>query len=633
MDLLTADFESAYTQQYSLSRLTTEEYVRSPLFEVIGVGLKLNDGPTVWVPKPDIPKVFARIDWANTMFLAQNTMFDAAILEWRYGCKPAAYADILGMSRALFPHARKHSLEAQAERMGVGTKGDDVLRAIGLRFVDFPPEALKRYGRYCKNDVNLTYQLFKLYMGMGFPMKELKLIDLTLRMFVRPSVVLNHDKLEKHYRSVVERKARLIDLCRDALVSVGTSPEALQAVFDEGGLKKMLMSNDKFAALLESFGVEPPTKISKTTKKVAYAFAKTDEKFQALQEHPDDRVQALVAARLGNKTTLEETRTLRFIGASLRGPFPIPLRYYAALTGRWGGVDQVNMQNIPRKSPLKAAFEAPPGFFMCGADLSNIELRLGLWLAGQDDRLDLLRNGLDLYKDFATMVYNVAYDEVTDEQRFVSKTSNLALIFATGAARLREALRLGKASMPLEEVKRIVELYRRLNSRVVNAWRDGERALYAIQADQQMPLFRNGVAHVDGKRGIRLPSGLYIQFPNLRRETNEETGKAEWLFDSKNGPERTYGGKVFQGVDQSIARCIMADGLLRLQKHHQVVLTVHDAAYWLAPEAEAKLSLERGISLITQPVPYCPGLPLAAEGGYGHTMADCEPPKKPKPKP
>lgn len=624
MNLLTLDMESFYSTQYSLSRLTTEEYIRSPLFETIGVGLKLNDGPTVWVPKPDVPRALGCIDWGDTMLLCQHTKFDAAILAWHYGIVPAAYADTLGMSRALFPHAKRHSLEAQGERMGIGKKGDEVLRAIGKRFADFTPEQLRTYGRYCKNDVNMTYDLFMHYMGVGFPKKELRLIDLTIRMFTQPALRLNEGKLKTHYKNVMERKAQLMDQCRDALLSVGTAPEALTAIMQHDGLKKMLMSNDKMAMLLEHFGVIPPRKISRKTNKVAYAFAKTDEAFTALLEHEDDRVQALVAARLGNKSTLEETRTLRFIGAAGRGSFPIPLRYYAAHLGRWGGEDNVNMQNIPRKSPLKEAVEAPQGQYIFGADLSQIELRLGLWLAGQEDRLGMLAKGLDLYKDFASIAFNVAYDAVDTDQRFVGKTSNLSLIYGTGAAKLREAIRiLGKLHITAEEAKRLVDLYRQLYRNVVLAWREGDRALHAIVADQQMPLFKNGVAHVDGAKGIRLPSGLYIQFPNLRKETNEESGKSEWVFDSKNGPERTYGAKVFQGVCQAIARCIMADGLLRIQKHYPVRLTIHDAAYWLAPEEGADETLEWGIAQLTAPVPYCLGLPLAAEGGYGATLADC----------
>ena len=105
-------------------------------------------------------------------------------------------------------------------------------------------------------------------------------------------------------------------------------------------------------------------KISPRTGKQTFAFSKTDEGFKKLQEHPDEKVQNLVAARLGTKSTLEETRTQRFIDIGNRGSLPVPLKYYAAHTGRWGGSDNVNLQNIPRKSVLKQSIWAPKSALM-----------------------------------------------------------------------------------------------------------------------------------------------------------------------------------------------------------------------------------------------------------------------------
>lgn len=625
MQTCVIDFESFYSNIYSLSKMTTEEYVRAPLFETIGFAAKFGNHPTDWIRGDQAAPALAKIDWSDKMVIAQHCAFDGAIMGWRYGIKPAVWVDIMGMSRALFPHEKSHSLAAQAERAGIGTKGDEVIKAIGKRLVDFTPEELHRYGQYCINDVELTYKLFNRYMEMGFPKKELRLLDLTLRMFIEPELVLDKPLLEQHYRAVVESKSAMLEKVRDKLIE-GADPDYIQAVFAEGldGIRKLLMSNDKFAYALEMFGVVPPMKKSPTTGKMTYAFAKTDEAFKALEEHEDPAVQALVAARLSNKTTLEETRTLRFIGVAGRGKLPVALRYAGASTYRWSAEGGLQFQNIPRMSPIKQAIQAPPGYVMCGADLSNIELRLGLWLAEQDDRVQMLADGIDLYKDFAARVYGVPYDEITKTQRQVGKVSNLSLIYGTGAAKLREALRImGSVVLPVEEVLPIVKAYREMYVKVVAAWRMGDMALHAIHGDQEMDLFRNGICRVEGRRGIRLPSGLHLQYPNLRRLENAETGKAEWVFDSKYGPERAYGAKTFQGVTQAVARCIMADGLLRLQKRYPVKLTVHDSAYWLAREGEEQESLDFGIKAITTPVSYCPGLPLAAEGAFGASLLDC----------
>jgi DNA polymerase len=255
--------------------------------------------------------------------------------------------------------------------------------------------------------------------------------------------------------------------------------------------------------------------------------------------------------------------------------------------------------------------------------LSNIELRLGLWLAAQEDKLDLVRSGSDLYKDFVAGVYHIAVEEVTKQQRQVGKVCQLSLIYGTGPAKLREALRImGGVRMDLEEAKPLVAMYRGTYGGVVNAWREGDQALQAIANDQRMEMFR-GTVVVEGRKGIRLPSGVHIQYPNLRRLLNPDTGKGEWVFDSKYGIERAYGSKVFQGVTQAVARCLMGVGLLRIQKFAPVRLTIHDSAYWLARREEADASLAMGVKALTDPVSFCPGLPLAAEGAWGVSLADC----------
>jgi DNA polymerase len=116
------------------------------------------------------------------------------------------------------------------------------------------------------------------------------------------------------------------------------------------------MSNNQLADLLTSLGVTPPMKKSLATGKQTLAFSKTDEEFKALLEHENPMIQAIVAARLGVKSTLEETRTERFIGIASRGPMPVPLRYYAAHTGRWGGDDKLNCAESAEDFPTEEGY-------------------------------------------------------------------------------------------------------------------------------------------------------------------------------------------------------------------------------------------------------------------------------------
>jgi hypothetical protein len=304
MNILTVDFETYYTNtDLGFKKQTTEQYVRDPRFEEIGVAVKVGAGQTQWFSgsREETKAWLDQFDWAHSMVIAHNALFDMAILNWHYGIKPFAIADTLSMARAIHGIEVGNSLGKLVEFYGLGKKGDDTVWAINLRREDFTAQQLAQYGAYCINDVNLTYDLF-LTLLPTFGRIELKLIDTTIRMFTEPVLRLDPDRLLKHLTEVRLHKAEL-------LAAAGSSIEDL-------------MSNNKFADKLIELGVDPPMKISATTGKEALALAKTDEGFKALAEHPDIRVQALVAARLGNKTTLEETRTERLLGIANRGLIP-----------------------------------------------------------------------------------------------------------------------------------------------------------------------------------------------------------------------------------------------------------------------------------------------------------------------
>jgi hypothetical protein len=90
MDLIVIDFETFYDQDFSLSKITTEEYVRSDKFEVIGLAVKVNNNPTEWASgtHEQIDEWLQTFNWADAMVVCHNTMFDGAILAWRFGINP-----------------------------------------------------------------------------------------------------------------------------------------------------------------------------------------------------------------------------------------------------------------------------------------------------------------------------------------------------------------------------------------------------------------------------------------------------------------------------------------------------------------------------------------------------------------
>jgi DNA polymerase I-like protein with 3'-5' exonuclease and polymerase domains len=607
MTILTIDFETYYSQDFSLTKMTTEEYIRSHEFEVIGVSVQVDNAKPVWFSgtMSDTEDWLKQFDWANSVALAHNAMFDAAILSWCFNIKPKRWLDTLSMARALHGTEVGGSLAVLAQHYKLGTKGDEVVNAKGLHRTDFSAEQLARYGEYCKNDVALTYQLFRC-MGEEFPAIELKLIDLTIRMFSEPVLRIDPHVLYLRLKDIQNKQNEL-------LKSLGSVD------------KEQLMSNPKFADVLTTLGVTPPMKVSLTTGKETYAFSKTDEGLKELLEHEDYRVQAVVAARLGVKSTLEETRTQRFIEIAARGPLPVPLRYYAAHTGRWGGDDKLNLQNIPRGSPLKKAIVPPPGYVFLDSDSSQIEARTLAWLAEQNDLVKAFEDGDDVYKIMASAIYNKPVAEITKDERFMGKTTILGSGYGMGAKKFRAQLKNSNVTVGEDEANRIVNTYRQTYPHIVQLWKDAHKALDAILSNQYTQLGPNKVLKIYGCNGIRLPNGLYLKYPNLRKvQTN---GKEEYVYDTKRGKQtvetRIYGGKVVENVCQALARIIIGEQMLIVAKKYRVVMTVHDAISCIVPEEEAE-SAKEYVELCMRLRPeWALELPLNCEAGYGLSYGDC----------
>ena len=609
MDLITLDFETYYDREFSLSKLTTEAYIRDPRFEVIGVGVKFNNEETEWASgsHEQVKGYLQSFDWSDAMLLCHNTMFDGAILNWVYDIRPRVYTDTMCIARAIHGVETSASLRAVSEKYSIGAKGTEVVQALGKKREDFTESELDRYGDYCVNDVNLTHKLFTM-MVKDFPKQELKLIDLTLRMFIQPILELDLGLLEQHLTETRDRKDEL-------LVSAGVTD------------KKELMSNPKFAELLKSLGVEPPMKVSPATGKETFAFAKTDEEFKALVDHEDDRVQTLVAARLGTKSTLEETRTQRFIDIAKRGTLPVPVRYYAAHTGRWGGDDKINMQNLPSRGvngkKLKRSIIAPEGHTIVEADSAQIEARVLAWLAGQDDLVSAFTNGEDVYKKMASRIYGVPEEGVTKDQRFVGKTTILGAGYGMGAVKFQAQLKTFGFDMDLAEARRVISIYREANGAINKLWRDAQNMIVGLSRGDNVPFGKEGVLDVvPEESAVRLPSGLLLRYDDLRFDQTDQG--VEFHYKTRRGRTRIYGGKVIENVCQAIARCIIGEQMLLIAKKHRVVLTVHDSIVCCVPDedvAQAQIDVEKSMRWVPE---WADGLPIDCEAGIGKSYGDCE---------
>jgi DNA polymerase len=398
----------------------------------------------------------------------------------------------------------------------------------------------------------------------------------------------------------------------------------------EEDVRKKLCSNLKFAEVLRNWGVIPPTKISPTTGKETFAFAKNDEAFIALSEHEDPTIQQLCAVRLGTKSTLEESRISRFIGIGgrNRGLLPVPLRYYGAHTGRWAGLDLVNFQNLPsrdkKKKALKRAIIAPSGHEVINCDSSQIEARVLAWLAGQDDVCSQFANGEDVYSIFASKVFRRSITKADPVERFVGKTCILGLGYGTGAIKLQHTLKTTPpgAELEAEECKRIVDLYRQENDRITALWRECDEALLSLMnwnRDSKPFYLGHHKCLTVTKDGIRLPNGLLIRYPNLRMMDNK------LVYDSRRGPVNIWGGTVVENVVQALARIVVGQQLVSVKEDLglSAVLTVHDAGVWVVPQGSVKENMQSIVDIMSTAPDWATGLPVACEAKHSPSYGDC----------
>ena len=642
--IIAVDFETRWdSKDYTLSKMTTEEYIRDVRFKAFGCCFHEygSDDPIVWVGGRDLPEYVASIDWSRTAVLAHNAQFDVSILCWRYGIKPAFIFDTLSMARALRGVEVGNSLAKLAGDFGLSEKGRAVHSTNGL--VILPPDVEIELADYCKNDVYLCERIFERLVD-GYPAKELRLIDMTLKMYTNAMLELDREMLIK------------------ALSEEGEKREGLLKKLDVE--ETALASNDKFAQVLALMGITPPTKVSKTTGKEAFAFAKNDALFQALLNGEREDVALLCEARLRVKSTTERTRAQRFLDISGRGPLPVPLSYYGAATGRWTAAkgSAINMQNLKRGSFLRKAIMAPVGHQLVVGDLSQIEPRVLAWFADYEDMLDIFRSGSDAYAAFGSQMFNIPglSKESHPDLRQSAKSALLGAGYGLGWASFAAQLLVGFLGAPpirydkafakklgvnaayierfigwddnvkkLQEIphtcsdhellthcvaaKKIIDIYRETAHPVVSFWDMCssllEKSLYGgEEVVYKCVTFR--------KEEIVLPSGMTLKYPNLRREVDKETKQSNWVYGEEGvKPTKLYAGKITNNIVQGTARVVMTDGMLRVHKRYPVVGTVHDELLCVVPDDEVEEAKEWVLEQMIAVPSYMQGIPLNSEVG------------------
>jgi DNA polymerase len=645
MSYVVLDFETYYDKEYSLRKMTPVEYLLDTRFEVIGCAVidreglqaRLLDGKPVFVEPEPLRDYLAglrqrQLQGEVLTVISHNALFDMCILAWKYGVVPDLIIDTLSMARAtVYAYTGSAALDVVADYFSLPPKGTAIKHVSGMNAQAIKDAGLwDTYTAYAEHDAWLCEQIYQMLMNdWDFPEEELEIYDLVIKCAVVPKFQLDADLLAQHAAQLEAHKQALLARCgmTDRLA---------------------LMSNEKFAAALGAIGlnIEIPMKLSPTTGELTYAFAKSDPAMIELSEHEDVRVQALVAARIGHKSTIEQTRTEKLLRIAQlewpngsRGWCPIPLRNAGAHTHRLSGDWKLNAQNWPRFTTyegqekqtglLRRAHKAPPGKSVVKRDASQIEARIVAWLPRQLDLVQAFREGRDIYSEFAEQaIYHYPVNKTTVDERFVGKTAILGLGFGVGPDKFASEVaaksyaNLGhKIDMPVTQAGNIVNAYRTMYPMIPLAWKTLQNYIPVMARDLNFAMAFGPV--ILEHQSIFLPNGQRLYYHNLEYDTQ----KQEWMFKYGRMPKKIYGGKMFENIVQALARIITMSATLKMKKlfpkiglAHQV----HDDLVYIVPN-DMVIEFDHALAqCMNEPPLWAAELPLASEGGIGPNYGDAK---------
>lgn len=664
MNYLTLDFETYYDKEINLKKMTTQAYVMHPQMEVLMVSAKFNEDPVQLIDGEQIPTFFATVDWSNTAVIAHNAVFDGSILYWRYGVRPAMLIDTMSMAQALgVPTIAGSASLATCIRLlqeagyAVPPKGTEVLDALGKRRADFTPQQWAAYREYCKNDTDITWFLFKV-LRQYLTDEEMRFQDIILRCYTEPRLTVDLPTVEYELNRCRTYKAeQLAEVCK----MFGTTQDNLSA---------LLRSNDKFAEVLRSIGGVTeeeaeqgksgtfiiPTKVSEKTGKTTWAFGKTDVAFKELCEHDDPKVQAVCQARLAAKSSIDETRCLKFLEYGSYGFLPMGYKIGGAHTNRMSGgsAGSANMQNLPsgrregQSDLLRRSIIAQGDSVIVNYDASQIECRVLAYVANQTDVLGVFASGGDVYSFAASKIHGIPYQEIVDGRkssdpetahkysmmRQYGKTATLALGYGQGAQGFQKyALVNTGINMTMDESATTVRAWRDANGFITSFWRMCDQALATMVAGGQMyfggadgkMFFADGNRYIFGRKvaGIRMPNGLWLNYPNLRADfTNPR--RPQYFYDKcgYNGKPletKVYSGLVAENITQALAFAVMKTQAVWIAQYYPIVMNTHDEWCIVVPREQAEVAADYMHRCMCTAPDYIQGIPLASEGGWAQS--------------
>lgn len=627
MRLVIGDFETFYSKEYTLSKMTTESYVRDHRFEPHGGAIKWSvDTPARWYNPQQTKWILQNEDWADTLFVAHHCNFDGLILSNYYDVHPARLGCTLSMARMVLGNHISVSLDSVRKHFELPPKSTPYNLMIGRHWHEMPPETQEMVAAGACDEVESIWKIFH-YLLPLIPVEELNIIDTTIKMFTEPLLCADSELLAQIWESEDKKKFQ-----RQA--ALGVTPGELQ-------------SADRFADLLRAEGVEIEYKPGKSGQ--IPCFAKTDPFMRDfLLEHENDRIRGLAEARIGQKSTLMQTRAETLGWMASRGPLCVYLRHAGAGTLRVSGGDGANWLNFKRQSLIRKAILAPDGFELAPVDSSQIECRVAHYLAGGPGEpiVELFRRGEDPYVGIASQFYgeriykpeknDPRHDEM-EAKRGMGKQSRLMCQYGAAAEKFKQTAKNGlygpPVDIPIEEAARFVALYRSTTpsicARGEGLWAQCNWILQKLVENATVDWNEFCRFKIRDKK-IYLPTGHWLIYdtlefhvPHADEDCRDFERNGYYRLRTRDGWKTMWGSKLVQNLCEAVSRVIVSQAMIRITKQgYRVLNWPYDELLVLLPkDGRREEHVGRLMTEMKREPQWLPDIPLDAECVVGDRYA------------
>lgn len=630
MRIVVADWETYFNptkkgdpDDYTISRLSTEAYVRDPRFEAHGCAIKWSaNSPAQWYDQTRIRRIMAEEDWSDVLIVHHHAHFDSLIESYHYNCHPKMIACTLSMARMFLGTHHKLSLDALRTLFGMPLKSTPYSLFQGKHWNELSTSVQEQVADGACDETESIWTIFNKFMrgeGTPFPLEEMEVMDAVIKMFTEPMLRADTALL----KNIWEREAAAKDERKHFLKVT----------------EKELQSANRFAELLRDAGIDVEYKQGKNGP--IPAFAKTDDFMRDLLEDPDDYIRGLAEGRLKMKSTFMQTRAETLGWTASRGALPVYLNYSGASTLRVSGGDKCNWLNFKRQSDIRKSILAPEGYVLAPVDSSQIEVRCLHFLAGGPDEpvIQKFREGADPYVDVASTYYgekiykpkeNDPRKAEMEAKRGLGKQSILMCGYGASGKAFRRAAKNGlygpPVDIPIEEASEFVRLYRVSNPSITakgtGYWAQCDRMIARLAGG---PPTDWGPLHVRDHR-IYLPNGCPLVYDTMefhRPEPGEEVREWEeegyWRVRSRQGWKKMFGARLAQNLCEAVSRVIISQAMIRITRMgYRVLNWPYDELLLLIPkDGKEQWHLDRCKAEMVREVPWLPGLPLDCEGSFG----------------